>query len=92
MRKKKAQNTYIDVNLIPFSGLHEYVAHFHLFLFLRSRFQKSTEFQRAARGEKERGGERERQSATRNTKQNYRLRAQHHHKSQVYGYVGRIRA
>jgi len=34
----------------------------------------------------------ERQTATRNTKQNYRLRGQHHHKSQVYGYVGRIRA
>lgn len=30
--------------------------------------------------------------STWNTKQNYRLRAQHHHKSQVYGYVGRIRA
>lgn len=73
-----------------------------IFLFSSLRFQKSTELQRVKCAKKEKGrervrqggreGGRERQAATRNTKQNYRLRAQHHHKSQVYGYVGRIRA
>lgn len=64
---------------------------FLFFSFVRG-FKKSAEFQRGRVREKERGRDRERQTATRNTKQNYRLRAQHHHKSQVYGYVGRIRA
>lgn len=73
---------------------------FLVFRVRQARAKEFAEFREIASAKREKkGGRTRRRAAPRrslvargSTKQNYRLRAQHHHKSQVYGYVGRIRA
>lgn len=93
------QNIRVDVNLISFALTHDThgrVIRFSPLLIVRqtaSRIRGILEGRERAREKKKRGAARRGFTrSTWNTKQNYRLRAQHHHKSQVYGYVGRIRA